>query len=380
MVIKRQSVGVGPVALALALLIVAGAGGLGDCSDDTAWSGDKALDQIGSTSMVYSTIESARSAQSSRISEWNQTQSGFAKDMNETDTKKPQSPDTGAGQETAHAKADASNESENRTQSVGKMAFGNATLARSDSAKRMLVPVDEVSSSDILLDISENATVHIKNSMAISYVQFLHNGNLKTVNEISQALGDAGLSPQDSVVIYGECLPCGGGPAPATLIYWMMRSMGHENVRVLDGTADDWIAAGKAVDNEAAKRPSMNYTARFTDRFIASYDYVMSGKPQVVDARSLQEFGAGTIPGAIGIPYNSVIREGKIAEEAKLQKVFAILDKNRPVVIFTAQPTKGSTAWFALELLGYDAKLYSYQDWLYNQKARSAQNNTNILT
>jgi len=363
---------------AFALLIFAGACGCGTCSSDTTWSGEKALDQIGGTKLVYSTVESFSSAQGSRVSDWNQSLQGFTEDKNDTDTKKAQVPATGAGQETGLGKADASNGSAIAAHRAGKPAANNAVAVRSGAAKKMLVPVEEVSSSDVLLDISENATMHIKNSIAISYVQFLHNGNLKTGKDISRILGDAGLSPQDSVVVYGECLPCGGGPVPATLVYWMMRSMGHESVRVLDGTVEDWIAAGKGADNDTAKRPPRNYTARFTDRFIAAYDYVKSGKPQIVDARSLPEFGAGSIPGAISIPYDSIIDKGKIAEEIKLQKIFAILDKNRPVVVFTAQPTKGSTAWFALELLGYDARLYSYEDWQYNQKARSARGNITL--
>ena len=51
----------------------------------------------------------------------------------------------------------------------------------------------------------------------------------------------------------------------------------------------------------------------------------------------------------------------------KLEKVFAILNKNQPVVVYTNTGVKGSVVWFALELLGYDAKLYSYENWLYNQ-------------
>jgi thiosulfate/3-mercaptopyruvate sulfurtransferase len=325
MAFRRYSVGVGLIALAvLALLTIMGTCILGICSDDTAWSSDKAFDQMGSTKQVYSTVESYSTAQSSRASEW------------------------------------------------------NLTATRSDTAKKMLVPIDEVSSGDILLDISENTTMHIKNSTAISYVQFLHNGNLLSIKDICKTLGDAGISPKDHVVIYGECMPCGGGPAPATLVYWMMKCLGHENVRVLDGTVQDWIAAGKAADNNTITRPPTNYSAAFTDGFIAKYDWVKSGAAQIVDARSIQEFGAGTIPGAVNIPYSSIIGDGKIADEAKLQRVFAVLDRNRPVAVFTAQPTKGSVAWFALELLGYDAKLYSYEDWMYNERMQNSKGNETV--
>jgi thiosulfate/3-mercaptopyruvate sulfurtransferase len=30
---------------------------------------------------------------------------------------------------------------------------------------------------------------------------------------------------------------------------------------------------------------------------------------------------------------------------------------------------KASVVWFALEMMGYDARLYSYQDWAANQAA-----------
>jgi len=73
----------------------------------------------------------------------------------------------------------------------------------------------------------------------------LNNGNLRSIEEISQILGAAGISNEDCIIVYGECMPCGGGPAPATLVYWMMKSLGHEKVKVLDGTVKDWAAAGK---------------------------------------------------------------------------------------------------------------------------------------
>ena len=65
-------------------------------------------------------------------------------------------------------------------------------------------------------------------------------------------LGDAGISREDPVIIYGECMPCGGGPAPATFVYWILKSLGQENVRVLDGTVEDWAATGKPTTKETA--------------------------------------------------------------------------------------------------------------------------------
>ena len=43
------------------------------------------------------------------------------------------------------------------------------------------------------------------------------------------------------------------------------------------------------------------------------------------------------------------------------------LEKDKPVVVFTNTGMKGSVAWFALKMMDYDARLYSYKDWMANQ-------------
>jgi thiosulfate/3-mercaptopyruvate sulfurtransferase len=114
---------------------------------------------------------------------------------------------------------------------------------RSEQSLSMLVPINDVSNKDILLDVSDNSTKHIEGSIVLPYTEFMldeNTGALKSVDDISKILGSAGISQNDSVVIYGECLPCGGGPSLATYVYWIMRSLGQKNVKVLDGNVEDW--------------------------------------------------------------------------------------------------------------------------------------------
>jgi len=239
---------------------------------------------------------------------------------------------------------------------------------RSPAFLMMLTPIFAVSSSDVLLDISENSTKHIKGSIVIPYTSFIRGaGLLKSVPEISKILGDAGISSNDKLVIYGECMPCGGGPAPATYVYWMLKCLGHENVKVLDGGVEDCAATGLSTTNKSMVRPITNYTPKFNPEFIASYEYVKSGKAQIVDARPFQDFNTSSIPGAINIPYDNVIENRTIKSEAALKDVFAGLNRSKPVVVFTDTGIKASVVWFALELMGYEVKIYSWQDWLNNQ-------------
>ena len=79
---------------------------------------------------------------------------------------------------------------------------------------------------------------------------------------------------------------------------------------------------------------------------------------------------SGSIPGSISIPYTSVLNGRKIKDEDQLNKEFMMLDKNRPVVVFTNTGMKASVVWFALKMMGYDARLYRYQDWMANQPSK----------
>lgn len=349
--------------LALLMLVNTAYGGeayCDACKGDSGWDPMAKLDEIGNPDAGKTDVMPGLStAQKNRVGIWKQPLSGF-NDSNATDeSNSVQENITGNNS----SKKEVAEKSEPR-----KPAEENVTIVRSAAAKGMLAPINEVSGGVVLLDISENATEHISGSIAIPYTNFLINGtNVRSEAELAGILGDAGISRDDPVVIYGECMPCGGGPAPATFVYWIMRSMGQENVRVLDGTVGDWASSGKPTSSETAILPAKAYTSQVNPNFAADYNYVKDGAAQIVDARTMHEFGMGSIPGAINIPYENVLINNKIRDESKLDRVFAILNKNQPVVVYTNTGLKGSVVWFALSLLGYDARLYSYENYLYNQ-------------
>ena len=244
----------------------------------------------------------------------------------------------------------------------------NTSQMRTGRFAEALASPIEVSPNDIVLDISPSATRYIEGAVNINYDDFLgEGGEFKPVSEMAKLLGDAGISRNDSLVIAGECLPCGGGPSPAIFTYWLLKYLGHEKVRVLDGSIDDWAAAGLNTSEKPATRPKTNYTPQLKPELLATYDFVVNGGAQIVDARPAMDFGIGSIPGAVNIPYENVVDKERIKSEEDLQKVFIGLDKDRPVVVYTNVGVEASLVWFALTLSGYDARLYSWRDWLENQ-------------
>jgi len=340
----------------------------GGCDDSNGgWDPMAKLDEIGN---VTATQQSAGTnwAKKSREIRWGMNSSQGAEDEKGEENESAVAPDSVPQAEVEEAK-------DVQIAAPLKLKELQINMTRSLKAREMLLPLDEVDDADdaddadILLDVSENSSLHIEGSIYIPYMEFfLQPGILKQADEVASILGEAGISREDSVVIYGECLPCGGGPSVATYVYWMMKSLGHEKAIVLDGTAEDWATAGGATSGSAEVLPRKEYIPLVNSNYTATFDLVKSGQVQIIDARTPPEFAMGTIPGSISMPYESVLADKKITGEDRLDMVFMVLNKNQPVVVFTNTGMKGSVVWFALEMMGYDARLYSYQDWMANQQ------------
>ena len=230
----------------------------------------------------------------------------------------------------------------------------------------LLTPLQAVHEYKIILDISPEPAEYIPGAISIPYTDFLWNGTLKTALEMAEILGEAGISQDDSVLIYGECQPCGGGPSAATYVYWIMKYLGHSNVSLLDGGMDDWVKAGEPTAAAAQHLLPVNYTPRMEEDLLSSYSFVKSGGAQIIDARGAAEFEAGSIPSGINIPYDLVLEGKRIKDDASLGRLFSSLDKGRPVVVYTNTGVKASMIWLALTLLDYDASIYSWRDWQAN--------------
>jgi thiosulfate/3-mercaptopyruvate sulfurtransferase len=259
---------------------------------------------------------------------------------------------------------------------VRSPAASARSLKRSQESKRMIVPVEELSGAEILLDVSKNSTEHIEGSLAVPYSAFEQSaGMFKPVSEVARILGDAGISRHDSLVIYSQCSSCGAGPWEAAYIYWMMRSLGHEKVRVLDGTIEDWKAAGIPFSKESAILPKKTYEPQLTDEFMACYDYVKdaswNGTAKLVDARDALAFDQDHLPKAESIPYEAVLQDNRIKSEDELKTTtFRGFDKDSWVVVYTNTGQLAAMVWFALEMVGFDSKVYSLEDWAKNGAGR----------
>ena len=365
----------GAVGIALlALLVLANGAYAGEayceaCQGGGGWDPMAKLDEIGNPDAgeAETVMAGLNTAQKNRVGIWNKPLSGFEG----SNTSADKSANTSAPGTVKASQSPLVEKASTKT------AEENQVIVRSERAKSMIAPLEEAASGTIYLDISENSTEHIPGSIVIPYTQFLNDTAVLSADELAALLGKAGISREDAVIVYGECMPCGGGPAPATFIYWILRSLGHDNVKVLDGMVEDWAAAGLPTSTDAGILPAKAFVPRVSSNFSAEYSYVESGQAQIVDARSIGEFATSSIPGAINIPYESVISGNRLRDESRLERIFGILDREQPVVVFTNTGLKASVVWYALELLGYDARLYSYENYWINQQTLNQEASLN---
>ncbi len=228
---------------------------------------------------------------------------------------------------------------------------------------KILNSIKSVSSSDVVVDVSNNdgyAKAHIKSAIHIPTRSFLdENGNLKEKEELAQVLGNAGISRDDSVVLYGSSESSG----EAEFAFWVLSYLGQKEISLLDGNLADWKAAGLPVESLESKKDAVVYESDVNPEVLAEYEYVKSGNAQIADVRPFVEFGNGRISGSTALDPATIIKGDQIKNADDLDTIFGRLSKDKPVVVYSDDYSRSSLVWYALQLMGYEASIYTWEDW-----------------
>jgi thiosulfate/3-mercaptopyruvate sulfurtransferase len=200
------------------------------------------------------------------------------------------------------------------------------------------------------------------------------------VARYEQILGDAGISRDNTVIVYGNHGGKGDGSIPAMLLDWL----GQEEVRFLDGVGlSEWQAAGLPVVQERVQREPTQYVAAARDGFVWNLDdverHVGTGEVVFYDTRSADEFHGvelrsnsrgGHIPGAIFADYSDLLDEDKtVLDRATVEAYFAskglpeAREAGKPIVLYCQTSTRVSLPYLLLRELGYDNVVVYDASW-----------------
>jgi len=260
---------------------------------------------------------------------------------------------------------------ENATEKSGDSTAKQIERASTYPNGAILKPMKSVSSSEVVIDVSNDdsyAASHIKDAVHIPSRDFLNSeGNLKTAEDLAGLLGQAGISNGDSAVLYAGQESSG----QAQFAFFVLNYLGQKEVRILDGSLADWKAAGLPEEVLEKSKPAVEYSPQVRSDVMAEYDYVKSGQAQIIDVRSFVDFGKGRIPGSIALDPANVVKGDKIKGVGDLTAVFSRLDKEKPIVVYSDDYSRSALVAYALQLMGYQASIYSWEDWKAHEAAQA---------
>ena len=202
-------------------------------------------------------------------------------------------------------------------------------------------------------------------------------GKLLSKDNYEQIFSKLGINADSEVLVYGFTMPEQGFGDEARVVY-TFNYAGFDNVKFIDGgfkqveklgfnknyePASDRIDVSDVVRSEATQ----NEKAIFTDELLSKLG---SNDVQIIDTRLEVEFNgrviygenkAGHIPGAISLPFNSLVdEEGFVKSREELEKYVNEkgLDKDKLQITYCTTGVRASYVAVILEELGFNVRNY----------------------
>ncbi len=250
----------------------------------------------------------------------------------------------------------------------GRLVTGDWLQARLGEPGLVVVESDE----DVLL----YETGHIPGAVKVDWHTELNDPVVRDYVDgagFARLLSGKGISRDDTIVIYGD-----KSNWWAAYALWVFSLFGHDDVRLLDGGRDRWIAEGRPITTEPTVRPPSGYpVVERDDSTLRAYrEDVLAhlGKP-LIDVRSPEEYDgtrtsapaypeegalrAGHIPTARSVPWaRAVAEDGGFKPRAELDAIYREevgLTDGDEIVAYCRIGERSSHTWFVLQhLLGFE--------------------------
>jgi thiosulfate/3-mercaptopyruvate sulfurtransferase len=234
-----------------------------------------------------------------------------------------------------------------------------------------------------IIEVDEDTSLygkgHIPGAIAWNWKTELHDPLRREFidqGQLAALLKKSGVGADTTVVLYA-----GNNNWFSAYTYWLLRYLGFDNVKLLNGGRKKWelesreltsdvpeVAPATASPTLGAVRPALR---ALRDEVI---DAVKTGDQAWVDVRSPEEFRGdllapphlpqeqaqvpGHIPGASNVPWSKAAAEDgtfRSADELKELYANAGITGDEPIIAYCRIGERSSHSWFVLtELLGYD--------------------------
>jgi thiosulfate/3-mercaptopyruvate sulfurtransferase len=199
---------------------------------------------------------------------------------------------------------------------------------------------------------------------------------LPSVKKFSSTIAQVGITPSNHVIVYDE-----KNSGDAARFWWMMKSLGHEKIQVLDGGFKNAKKSTIKISNETVypikeddypsshwQLPQVNMDE--VKNYAHQIDYI------VVDVRDRNRYLgevepidliAGHIPGAINIPYKKNLDDHDCyLPSQKLKELYSEAFKNidtKKVVFHCGSGVTACNSILAIAIAGLDMPMLYVGSW-----------------
>jgi len=259
---------------------------------------------------------------------------------------------------------------------LGQKSVVSATFVKSrleefegDGSSMRLLEVD--------LDPGRYYERHPPGALALDWAADLarHGGrDVVSRAEFEALLGELGVEPESTVVLYGD-----RGNLLAAHAYWLFAYYGHDDVYLMDGGRDRWLEHDYPTTAAVPSVSGRDYEASAPDESIRACYADVAARIKtggtVVDvcppenrqrSASVVAEAGGHVPGAESVHWERALdASGQFRSRERLRELYSDVDDNGAVT-FCRSGIHASLTWFVLhELLGMDVANYvgSWLEW-----------------
>ncbi len=233
-----------------------------------------------------------------------------------------------------------------------------------------------------VIDVDEDTTAydtgHVPGAVGWNWTTDLHaevGRDYISQTRLSELLRQAGVDDDATVVLYG-----GNNNWFAAYAYWILKYLGYDNVKLLNGGRKKWELEGRewTTDIPTYAPTSVSVAGPIREEIRSYRDEVISkiGDDTVgmIDVRSPEEYRGeklapdhlpqeqsqvpGHVGGAVNIPWVQAANEdGTFKSAEDLRKLYETrgISPDQEVIAYCRIGERSSHTWFALqELLGYE--------------------------
>lgn len=186
---------------------------------------------------------------------------------------------------------------------------------------------------------------------------------LPSEEEFARSMGELGVSDRATLVVYEQ-----SGVFSAPRAWWMLCVFGAQDVRLLDGGLEAWLAAGLPVEAGSVARRKATFDARLDRSAVLNFGEIqraIEAREQILDARSAGRFAgtapeprpgisSGHMPGAVSLPFTDLAEDGRLLAPEKLRATFEAkgVRLDEPVITTCGSGVTAAVLALGLEIAG----------------------------